>query len=231
MKIEKKKITGIKSISLAAKSTLAATLGMLGALTLNACDDSTSAKDDNTNSTGDIVTNPDSVDSPVAGTSSSQAEEQQGSSSQAEKKSSSSGKIVDIPLSQEPISSSVIEAISSLMESSSSEAAPASSSVAQASSTAEAASSANEPASSTAEPASSTDTQESSSDQPASSETTSSSSWNNAWGSGFYSSTSVTDEQYCGPSDPHCINYQLCEGMECMMGSMVTTFERDDIES
>ena len=39
MKIEKKKISGIKSISLAAKSAIAATLGMAGALTLNACDE------------------------------------------------------------------------------------------------------------------------------------------------------------------------------------------------
>ena len=146
MKIEKKKITGIKSISLAAKSALAATLGMFGALTLNACDDSTSASDNNSNQT----TGPESSDAnaPASSTdeatpassesvsdatsqekapASSSQEQASETSSQQQSQASSSSKVVDIPLSHESISSSVMEALSSALESSSSAAEPASS--------------------------------------------------------------------------------------------------------
>ena len=129
MKIEKKKITGNKQLSAAAKSAIAATLGMAAAFTLNACDDSSSARsDDNEEPLGGIVAPedpylPDSGSSTETASSSSQAEGP-ASSSQVENAPSSSSKIVDIPLSQEPVSSSVAEAISSLMESSSSQAAP-----------------------------------------------------------------------------------------------------------
>ena len=132
MKIEKKKITGNKQLSAAAKSAIAATLGMAAAFTLNACDDSSSARsDDNEEPLGGIVVPedpylPDSANSPETTSSASQTEGA-ASSSQVENAPSSSSKIVDIPLSQEPVSSSVAEAISSLMESSSSQATPASS--------------------------------------------------------------------------------------------------------
>ena len=147
MKIEKKKITGIMSISLAAKSTLAATLGMLGALTLNACDDSSSASDNNSNQT----TGPESSDATAPASSADEAtpasnesvsdsskkeqtpassSEEQASetSSQQQPPASSSSKIVDIPLSHEPISSSVMDALSAAAESSSSATTPTSSS-------------------------------------------------------------------------------------------------------
>ena len=135
MKIEKKKITGIKSISLAAKSTLAATLGMLGALTLNACDDSTSASSDpaptpasedsqptsSSATTGDSTTPESSSPAETLQSSSEQTPAQQSSSEQAEtSQSSSSQVVVDIPLSHEHISSSVMEALSAAAESSSS---------------------------------------------------------------------------------------------------------------
>ena len=172
MKIEKKKITGIKSISLAAKSTLAATLGMLGALTLNACDDSTSASSDpaptpasedsqptsSSATTGDSTTPESSSPAETLQSSSEQAEAQQSSSEQAEtSQSSSSQVVVDIPLSHEPISSSVLEAISSALESSSSAAEPASATDSPTSSSADTATSAANPATSseTVEPASS----------------------------------------------------------------------------
>ena len=123
MKIEKRKVT----------SAIAATLGLTAAFTLNACDDSTSASSDQG---GDTVTpNPESSAQVEPGNSavtegpaiSSQAENGPASSQVENTPSSSSEKIVDIPLSQEPVSSSVAEAISSLMESSSSVGAPTSS--------------------------------------------------------------------------------------------------------
>ena len=205
MKIEKKKITGNKQLSAATKSAIATALGMAAAFTLNACDDSSSPTsgqvglpvDDSSSSEDSIL--PDSANSPETTSSASQTEGA-ASSSQVENAPSSSSKIVDIPLSQEPVSSSVAEAISSLMESSSSEAAPESSEVA--------------PTSSTVAPESSSET------------VPPSSSSNYGWGQ----SSSVNLEEVCPDNDPWCIQVHMCENKSgCMAGSMVTTFERDDI--
>lgn len=138
MKIEKKKVLGGQPLSKAAKSAIAATLGMAAAFTLNACDDSSSPTSgqvfepiDSSSSEenheplgGDVgpeeVIPPDSSDSPETTSSSSQAEPTPESSSQVEPPASSSQVAVDIPQSHETFSSSVLEALSSAAESSSS---------------------------------------------------------------------------------------------------------------
>lgn len=217
MKIEKKKIIGNKQLSAAAKSAIAATLGMAAAFTLNACDDSSSAKDDDVEPLGGIVVPedpylPDSANSPETTSSASQTEGA-ASSSQVENAPSSSSKIVDIPLSQEPVSSSVAEAISSLMESSSSQAAPESSEAA--------------PTSSTVAPGSSSEA------TPASSDDTPSSSSHSGWNywPADPSSSSKDYSDVCPDNDPWCIQVHMCEDRPdgCMAASMVTTFERDDV--
>ena len=217
MKIEKKKIIGNKQLSAAAKSAIAATLGMAAAFTLNACDDSSSAKDDDVEPLGGIVVPedpylPDSANSPETTSSASQTEGA-ASSSQVENAPSSSSKIVDIPLSQEPVSSSVAEAISSLMESSSSQAAPESSEAA--------------PTNSTVAPGSSSEA------TPASSDDTPSSSSHSGWNywPADPSSSSKDYSDVCPDNDPWCIQVHMCEDRPdgCMAASMVTTFERDDV--
>ena len=217
MKIEKKKIIGNKQLSAAAKSAIAATLGMAAVFALNACDDSSSAKDDDVEPLGGIVVPedpylPDSANSPETTSSASQTEGA-ASSSQVENAPSSSSKIVDIPLSQEPVSSSVAEAISSLMESSSSQAAPESSEAA--------------PTSSTVAPGSSSEA------TPASSDDTPSSSSHSGWNywPADPSSSSKDYSDVCSDNDPWCIQVHMCEDRPdgCMAASMVTTFERDDV--
>lgn len=216
MKIEKKKITGNKQLSAAAKSAIAATLGIAAAITLNACDDSSSPTSgqvaepiDNSSSSEDSVL-PDSGSSPE--TASSSREATLNSSSETAGPASSS-QIVDIPLSQEPVSSSVAEAISSLMESSSSQAAPESSEAA--------------PTSSTVAPGSSSEA------TPASSDDTPSSSSHSGWNywPADPSSSSKDYSDVCPDNDPWCIHVHMCEDRPdgCMAASMVTTFERDDI--
>lgn len=217
MKIEKKKITGDKQLSAAAKSAIAVALGMAAAFTLNACDDTVSGGSEEPLG-GDMppedVIPPASSDSPETTSSSSELESTP---------SSSSEKIVDIPLSQEPVSSSVEEAISSLMESSSSEAAPASSAVAP-----ESSSDVVPPVSSEAAPTSS-ETATSSSSYVQWGPIGSSSSSQNGWVQPRSSSVDYSEE--CPDNDPYCINYYFCRDNPsgCMAGSMVTTFERDDV--
>ena len=216
MKIEKKKISGSRPLSAAAKSAIATALGMAAAFTLNACDDTVSGGSEEPLG-GDVapeeVIPPASSDSPETANSSSQAEGPASSDQAKSTLSSSSEKIVNIPLSQEPVSSSVEEAISSLMESSSSEAAPASSAVAP-----ESSSDVVPPVSSEA--------------APTSSETATSSSSRGVWGDwGDPSSSSVDYSEECPDNDPYCIHVHMCQDHPegCMAASMVTTFERDDI--
>ena len=217
MKIEKKKITGDKQLSAAAKSAIAVALGMAATFTLNACDDTSSASKEEPLG-GDMppedIIPPASSDSPETTSSSSELESTP---------SSSSEKIVDIPLSQEPVSSSVEEAISSLMESSSSVAAPASSAIAP-----ESSSDVVPPVSSEAAPTSS-ETATSSSSYVQWGPIGSSSSSQNGWVQPRSSSVDYSEE--CPDNDPYCINYYFCRDNPsgCMAGSMVTTFERDDV--
>lgn len=216
MKIEKKKISESRPLSAAAKSAIATALGMAAAFTLNACDDTVSGGSEEPLG-GDVapeeVIPPASSDSPETTNSSSELESTP---------SSSSEKIVDIPLSQEPVSSSVAEAISAMMESSSSEEATSSETAAESSSDAV------PPTSSEAAPTSS-ETATSSSSYAQWGPIGSSSSTQNGWFQPNSSSVDYSEE--CPDNDPYCINYYFCKDNPsgCMAGSMVTTFERDDI--
>ena len=163
MKIEKRKVKDSAIVSLAKRSAIATVLGMSAAFSLNACDDSTSASSDPTPapvsedsqpSSSSATTGEEAIPESTSPTetlqsSSEQAETQQSSSEQSEaqqnsaeqtgaqqsgqeqtetKQSSSSQVVVDIPLSHEPISSSVMEALSAAAESSSSSTPPTNSS-------------------------------------------------------------------------------------------------------
>ena len=139
MKIEKKKIKNSTIVSFAKKSAVAAVLGMAAVFSLNACDDTSSASDDNSNQTtgpesSDATAPTSSIDEATPASSesvsdaasqeqapaSSSEEQASEASSQQQSQASSSSKVVDIPLSHEPISSSVMEALSAAAESSSS---------------------------------------------------------------------------------------------------------------
>lgn len=219
MKIEKKKISGGKPLSAAAKSAIAATLGMAAAFTLNACDDSSSAKDDDVEPLGGIVApdeyrgDPESSSEAASPASSSETAEPE-TSSETDSPASSSSKTVDIPLSQEPVSSSLMDAISSALESSSSAAEPTSSETA--------------PTSSAIAPESSSETV-----QPGSSSVTpASSSSINGWGDPVVNPCegvpAGTEVEYGG-------RLYLCPNSSSsgggMMFSMISTFERTDIEA
>ena len=153
MKIEKRKVKDSTIVSLAKKSAIATVLGMSAAFSLNACDDSTSASSDPTPApasedsqpssssatTGEEATPESTSPTETLQSSSEQSEAQQNSAEQTgaqqsgqeqteTKQSSSSQVVVDIPLSHEPISSSVMEALSAAAESSSSSTPPTNSS-------------------------------------------------------------------------------------------------------
>ena len=140
MEIEKRKVTEAKPLSVAAKSAMGVMLGVTTAATFIACGgpmgEVSDAIDENSSSSDEIQTPKSDSSSPESSnqaetqqSSSEQAEAQQSSSEQAEtSQSSSSQVVVDIPLSHEPISSSVLEALSSAAESSSSATTPTSSS-------------------------------------------------------------------------------------------------------
>jgi hypothetical protein len=113
MKIEKKKVSASTPISCVAKSAIAAALGVTAALNLNACDNSTSASDNEKSKNNSEP----QCDANTCGKNSS-------SSSEAE--SSSSSNVIDIPKSYEHYSSSAIEALSSAALSSSSTETPTS---------------------------------------------------------------------------------------------------------
>ena len=229
MKIEKRKVLGKKPFSATATSAIAATLGITGVWTLNACDDSSSP------TSGQVVEPiPDSVNSPETPNSSSQVDAIPGSSSQVENAPSSSSSSVNIPLSHEPVSSSLMDAISSALESSSSAAEPISFTI-------EPASSADAPVSSsdTAAPATSSETEQLSSSSatvvPAtSSETvTPSSSSSNPWGIDPF--IDPCDGVPDGTSVEYGGRLYLCPNSSSsgggMMFSMISTFERTDIET
>ena len=147
MKIEKKKVKDSTIVSFAKKSAIATVLGMAAVFSLNACDDSSSASDNNSNQT----TGPESSDATAPASSADEAtpasnesvsdaasqenapasssqEQASETSSQQQSQASSSSKVIDIPLSHEPISSSVMDALSAAAESSSSATTPTSSS-------------------------------------------------------------------------------------------------------
>ena len=246
MKIEKKKITETKSFSVAAKSALAATLGMTAAFTLNACDDSSTAtsgqvalpieaEPESSDDSKTVESSPSEESKPTSDsattvnntkqtgaqqTGTEQKEAQQNNTEQAESQKSSSSKAVEIPLSHEPISSSLAEAISSFLESSSSDANPASSAA-----TPDTSATAPESSSETAQPASS-------SDAPSSSSAPASSSSNNGWGPAHPNPC-----EGLAPGDTTTYDSQIiiCPSSSSQDPwshgwSMVITFEKTDIE-
>ena len=213
MKIEKRKVFSGVKLSNATKTAIAATFGMAAAATISGCNDDS-----------------DSIVGPA-----------QGPTPASSNASESSSSVADIPLSHEAISSSVLEALSSATQP-----LPASSSAANpVSSAAEPTSSATEPASSAVEPASSATEPTSSAAKPASSanETTSSSSIETPASSSSAQSpygdcapddNDCINEWLCTHDDPRCPTIHFCEDRNdprCMVVSMVTTFEIDDIHT
>lgn len=205
MKIEKKIVRNSATLSLAAKSAIAASLG-IAAVTLTACEESgTAAAPDQTN-----------IENPETGA--------------PENETPSSSSVVDIPLSHEALSSSAVEALSSAAEPLSSSsfeepypppeagtiAAPTDEDIygpnSSSSSEEEAqSSSAEEPVPLAGDPIIVEEESSSSeAEQPSSSST----------------------GQECREGDPSCINIHICtdpKDPKCLITSMVTTFEQDDI--
>lgn len=202
MKIEKKIVRNSATLSLAAKSAIAASLG-IAAVALTACEESGSlAAPDQTD-----------IENPETGA--------------PENETPSSSSVVDIPLSHEALSSSAVEALSSAAEPLSSSsfeepypppeagtiAAPTDEDIygpSSSSSSEEEAqsSSAEEPVPLAGDPI----IEESSSsevEQP--------------------SSSSVNLNEVCPDNDPFCIQVHMCNNEDgCMVASMVSTYERFD---
>lgn len=205
MKIEKKIVRNSATLSLAAKSAIAASLG-IAAVALTACEESgTAAAPDQTN-----------LENPETGA--------------PENETPSSSSVVDIPLSHEALSSSAVEALSSAAEPLSSSsfeepypppeagtiAAPTDEDIygpnSSSSSEEEAqSSSAEEPVPLAGDPIIVEEESSSSeAEQP--------------------SSSSVNTLQACSENDPWCIQVHMCNNEDgCMAASMVSTYERSDI--
>jgi hypothetical protein len=217
LNIEKKKIERRTKLSSIAKKAIAATFGLSAAYSFNAC------------SGDDVGTKPIEPQEPP------QTPTSESSNSDA---FSSSSKYLDIPQSHEAISSEVLEALSSAAESvNSSASAPASAADSSASSLANAPSSVVQPHSSATQNLSSSSAVPSS---PSS--------------SSFKFGDTLPDYQECPPPFPSTdpckcvpdgttVEYQTEFGVQVIMCpqssnsswpshgfSMVTTFERDDIE-
>lgn len=205
MKIEKKIVRNSATLSLAAKSAIAASLG-IAAVALTACEESgTAAAPDQP-----VLENPET--------------------GAPENETPSSSSVVDIPLSHEALSSSAVEALSSAAEPLSSSsfeepypppeagtiAAPTDEDIygpnSSSSSEEEAqSSSAEEPVPLAGDPIIVEEESSSSeAEQP--------------------SSSSVNTLQACSENDPWCIQVHMCNNEDgCMAASMVSTYERSDI--
>lgn len=107
MKIEKKKVARNKPLPSAAKNAIVGLLGMTAVISLGACENVSSADSDEEPLDGDVFIPPNNQKNPQ-------------SSSETATQTSSSSQIVDIPLSHEPLSSSTIEALSSVAQTTSS---------------------------------------------------------------------------------------------------------------
>lgn len=205
MKIEKKIVRNSATLSLAAKSAIAASLG-IAAVALTACEESGSLA---------APEQPD-LENPETGA--------------PENETPSSSSVVDIPLSHEALSSSAVEALSSAAEPLSSSsfeepypppeagtiAAPTDEDIygpnSSSSSEEEAqSSSAEEPVPLAGDPIIVEEESSSSeAEQP--------------------SSSSVNTLQACSENDPWCIQVHMCNNEDgCMAASMVSTYERSDI--
>lgn len=205
MKIEKKIVRNSATLSLAAKSAIAASLG-IAAVALTACEESgTAAAPDQTD-----------IENPETGA--------------PENETPSSSSVVDIPLSHEALSSSAVEALSSAAEplssSSFEEPYPPPEAGTIAAPTDEDIYGPNSSSSSEEEP------QSSSAEEPVPlagdpiivEEESSSSEAEQP------SSSSVNTLQACSENDPWCIQVHMCNNEDgCMAASMVSTYERSDI--
>ncbi|SHL14267.1 hypothetical protein [Fibrobacter sp. UWH4] len=200
MKIEKKIVRNSATLSLAAKSAIAASLG-IAAVALTACEESATAA--------------------------SPAQDPETGAPENETPSSSS--VVDIPLSHEALSSSAVEALSSAAEPLSSSsfeepypppeagtiAAPTDEDIygpnSSSSSEEEAqSSSAEEPVPLAGDIFIEEESSSSEVEQP--------------------SSSSVDIHEVCPENDPWCIQVHMCNNEDgCMAASMVSTYERSDI--
>ena len=203
MKIEKKKITGSSRLPSATKAGIATMLG-LSALYMSAC---------NETSNGPVFEPTEGADS-------------NGSTTPKADIQSSSSQIVDIPLSHEAISSSVVEALSSAAKAMQSSSVPESSAADPKSSAIEPASSAANPASSAAAPLSSSP-QES---EMFSSQAEAASSSSEQLVPSSSSQTGEYPQPYT-PGNPRCttdsagVRVIMCyDESHGMMGSMVSTF-------
>jgi len=229
MKIEKKRVTGKTQLSTAVKGSIATALGMASTFTLNACIGAESGS----------VMAPEPDPTPTCGEVACEPQ-------------SSSSNVLDIPKSQERLSSSALEALSSAAKmSSSSNEPPLSAGVPFISSP----SSTESSSSSTATPVSSSmeepimlsgdiapfeDSSSSSEIQSSSSEEAQSSSSRptieiitiGPEPDTLIQKPIIIPEERCDPSSPDCFNVHLCrDSNDCMIFSMVTTFEQDDVQA
>lgn len=229
MKIEKKRVTGKTQLSTAVKGSIATALGMASTFTLNACIGAESGS----------VMAPEPDPTPTCGEVACEPQ-------------SSSSNVLDIPKSQERLSSSALEALSSAAKmSSSSNMPPLSAGVPFISSP----SSTESSSSSTATPVSSSmeepimlsgdiapfeDSSSSSEIQSSSSEEAQSSSSRPTFEiitiepepDTLIQKPIIIPEERCDPSSPDCFNVHLCrDSNDCMIFSMVTTFEQDDVQA
>lgn len=205
MKIEKKIVRNSATLSLAAKSAIAASFG-IAAVALTACEES-----------GDVAApDPTDLEKPETGA--------------PENETPSSSSVVDIPLSHEALSSSAVEALSSAAEplssSSFEEPYPPPEAGTIAAPTDEDIYGSN-PSSSSEEEAQSSSAEEPvplAGDPIIVEEESSSSEAEQP------SSSSVNTLQACSENDPWCIQVHMCNNEDgCMAASMVSTYERSDI--
>lgn len=187
MKIEKKKVTGKAKLTTAVKGSIAAALGMASTFSLSACLGQSES--------GDPM-GPIETPEPTCGETACDPQ-------------SSSSSVLDIPKSQERLSSSAIEALSSAAKVSSSSIEPPL--VAGVPLISSPSSSESSSSSSVAPLSSSSETQSSSST--------------------LYE-RHITPPSQCDSNDPSCFNIHICkDGHGCDILSMVTTFEKDDVQA
>jgi len=225
MKIEKKKVLGKAKLSTAVKGSIATALGMVSTFSISACSGSVSSP----------------VETPETTCGDADCPHEHSSSS-----------YTNISSSNEPVSSSSLEVLSSATRiSSSSNEPPLSAGVPFISSP----SSTESSSSSTATPVSSSleepiplsgdiapfeDSSSSSEIQSSSSEEAQSSSSRPTFEiitiepepDTLIQKPFITPEERCDPSSPDCYNVHLCrDSNNCMIFSMVTTFEQDDVQA
>ena len=232
MKIEKKKVLGKAKLSTAVKGSIATALGMASTFTLNACIGAESGS----------VMAPEPDPTPTCGEVACEPQ-------------SSSSNVLDIPKSQERLSSSALEALSSAAKMSSSSNEPPLSAgvpfISSPSSTESSSSSTATPVSSSMEEpimlsgdiapfedsSSSSEIQSSSSEEAQSSSSRPTIEITPIELDSIKTKQKQTDTLFqnpnkCDPSSPDCFNVHLCrDSNDCMIFSMVTTFEQDDVQA